>query len=238
MLNGRCFRHPATVRRRSDGVRADFVPIDPRAAAIPTRRSASLSGMARVKLRSKREVGDRVQGLSESLRAALARLPDGEREADVLDAVWGAEGLGMLLWALEVAQLPPYDRPFEAEQLLDTRVGEAVLRPGEEIDRARETARLWHWRARTAELQANGGLELPEPWQSFDQLVGATAMRGFEQGLLPRPLRGDFPAFGVVYRELAPEQRREAHQIAWQRHRALNWLCGLGGTWDAVPTDT
>jgi hypothetical protein len=194
--------------------------------------------MARVKLRSKREVGDRVQALSEELRVALARLPEGEQDAGVIEAVWGGEGLGMLLWALELVQLPPYDRPFEAEQLLEADVAESALRPGEEIGRARETARLWHWRARTAELQADGELELPEPWQSFDQLVGATAMRGFEQGLLPRPLRGDFPAFGVVYRELEPEQQEEAHQIAWQRHRALNWLCGLGRTWDTVPTDT
>ena len=144
----------------------------------------------------------------------------------------------MLLWALELAQLPPYDRPFDPEKLLKTILDDAVLRPAEEIERARETARLWHWRARTAELQAGSGVELPAPWQSFDQLVGATAMRGFEQGLLPRPLRGDFPAFGAVYRELNEEQRAEAHQIAWQRHRALNWLCGLGKSWDDVPTDT
>ena len=74
--------------------------------------------------------------------------------------------------------------------------------------------------------------------QSFDQLVGATAMRGHEQGLLPRPLRGDFPAYGTVYRDLDEEQLAEAHNIAWERHRALNWLCGLGKRWEDVPTDT
>ncbi len=194
--------------------------------------------MARVKLRSRREVAERSQALSERLSGALERLPADEGDEAVVDAVWAGEGLGMLFWALERAQLPPYDRPFDHEKLLKTILDDAVLRPGEEIERARETARLWHWRARTAELQAGGGVELPAPWQSFDQLVGATAMRGFEQGLLPRPLRGDFPAFGAVYRELNEEQRAEAHQIAWQRHRALNWLCGLGKRWDDVPTDT
>jgi hypothetical protein len=194
--------------------------------------------MARVKLRSRREVSDRAQALSEGLRVALARLPEGEDDQHVVEAVWAGEGLGMLLWALELAQLPPYDRAFDAAALLETSVGDAVLRPDDEIARARETAQLWHWRARTAALQVNGEVTLPAPWQSFDQLVGATAMRGFEQGLLPRPLRGDLPAFGAVYRELNAEQRAEAHQIAWQRHRALNWLCGLGKSWDAVPTDT
>jgi hypothetical protein len=194
--------------------------------------------MARVKLRSRREVADRAQALSDGLRAARARLPEAEHDPHVLDAVWAGEGLGMLVWALELAQLPPYDRPFEAGQLLEASVADAVLRPDEEIERARETARLWHWRARSAELQASGEVALPGHWQSFDQLVGATAMRGFEHGLLPRPLRGDFPAFGAVYRELSEDQKAEAHQIAWQRHRALNWLCGLGKSWDAVPTDT
>jgi hypothetical protein len=194
--------------------------------------------MSRVKLRSRREVAERARALSERLRAALAQLPEGDEDVAVLEAVWGGEGLGILLWALDRAQLPPYDRPFEAEPLLEASLRDALLRPADEIERARETARLWHWRARTAELQADGEVELPAQWQSFDQLVGATAMRGFEQGLLPRPLRGDFPAFGAVYRELSEEQQAEAHQIAWQRHRALNWLCGLGKSWDTVPTDT
>ena len=194
--------------------------------------------MARTKLRSRKDVVERSVALSEQLRQALAQLSWDGDDGHLADAVWAGEGLGMLLWALELAQLPPYDRPFEAETLVATAMDEAILRPADEIERARETARLWHWRARTAALEAEAAVDLPQEWQSFDQLVGATAMRGFEQGLLPRPLRGDFPAFGAIYRELTDEQQDEAHQIAWQRHRALNWLCGLGKTWDSVPTDT
>jgi len=195
--------------------------------------------MARMKLRSRKEVVERSVALSEALRQAVAELSwNGDDPETLVDAVWAGEGLGMLLWALELAQLPPYDRPFDAERLVATELDEAILRPLEEIERARETARLWHWRARTAMLESDGYDELPQEWHSFDQLVGATAMRGFERGLLPRPLRGDFPAFGLVYRELSEEQQDEAYQIAWQRHRALNWLCGLGKSWDSVPTDT
>jgi hypothetical protein len=194
--------------------------------------------MARVKLRSRREVVERCRVLSGEVAAALARASADLDDVGAVATVWSAEGLGMLLWALELAQLPPYDRPFRPERLLEAPLDDGDLRPEEEIERARETARLWHWRARTAALQAGGDAELPGQWQSFDQLVGATAMRAHEQGFLPRPLRGDFPAFGTVYRELDEAQQAEAHRISWERHRALNWLCGLGRQWDDVPTDT
>jgi len=190
------------------------------------------------KLRSRREVLERCAALTAHVREALAQLPEGEDDPAVVDAVWQAEALGTLLWALGRLELPPYDRAFDHDRLLATALDGATLRNSDEVDLARRTAKLWHWRARTATLQADGSIELPERWRSFDQLVAATAVRGHERGLLPRPLRGDFPAFGTVYRELSEEERAEAESIAWERHRALNWLCGLGSSWDDVPTDT
>jgi len=183
-------------------------------------------------------VVERCAALTTLVREALARLPEGAADATVLDAVWQAEGLGTLLWALGRLELPPYDLAFDHDRLLATTLDGATLRPAVEIDHARQTARLWLWRARTSSLQEGEAVTLPERWQSFDQLIAATAMRAHEQGLLPRPLRGDFPAFGTVYRELSPEERAEAESIAWERQRALNWLCGLGPSWDDVPTDT
>jgi hypothetical protein len=190
------------------------------------------------KLRSRREVLARANTLTSAVREALAQLPARAGEPDVVDAVWQAEGLGVLLWALGRIGLPPYDLAFDHDRLLAVSLDSATLRPESDIEQARQTARLWHWRARTSSLQEEGGIALPERWKSFDQLIAATAMRAHEQGLLPRPLRGDFPAFGTVYRDLTGEQRAEADSIAWERHRALNWLCGLGKSWDAVPTDT
>ena len=63
-------------------------------------------------------------------------------------------------------------------------------------------------------------------------------MRNHDRGLLPLPVRGDFPAFGGGYRELSPEQHAEALSIAYERHRALNWLCGAGEDLAQTPTDT
>jgi hypothetical protein len=117
--------------------------------------------------------------------------------------------------------------------------GEALgtLRDQDEIALEQDAARLWHWRARTTEVQAGGHVAAGR-YASFDQLIAATAMRGYEQGLLPAPLRGDFPAYGKIYRHLGPEQLAEAHSIAAERQHALNWVAGAGESWDDVPLDT
>ncbi|HXK15046.1 MAG TPA: DUF4272 domain-containing protein [Gaiellaceae bacterium] len=192
--------------------------------------------MPRRKLRSQGEVVERSRALGDELRAALARLPTDEPA--VVDAIWRGEALGTLLWALQLLELPAYDQPFDAAEVAAVQLDEAELRDAEEIELERDSARLWHWRARTTSLQAAGALELPERYATFDQLIAATAMRGYEQGVLPTPMRGDFRAYGKVYRHLSPEQHAEAHSIAVERHHALNWLCGAGETWDDVPLDT
>jgi hypothetical protein len=192
--------------------------------------------MPRRKLRPEGEVVERSRVLGDELRVALAKLPDDDPA--VVDAIWRGEALGTLLWALQLMELPAYDQPFDAAEVAATELEEADLRDAEEIELERDSARLWHWRARTTSLQAAGVLELPDRYATFDQLIAATAMRGYEQGVLPAPIRGDFRAYGKVYRHLTPEQHAEAHSIAVERHHALNWLCGGGESWDDVPLDT
>ncbi|HEX4679681.1 MAG TPA: hypothetical protein VH210_10825 [Gaiellaceae bacterium] len=192
--------------------------------------------MPRRKLRSQGEVVERSQALGDELRVALAKLPDDDPA--VVDAIWRGEALGTLLWALQLLELPAYDQPFDAEEVAAVSLDDAHLRGGDEIELERDSARLWHWRARTTSLQTAGALELPERYATFDQLIAATAMRGYEQGVLPAPMRGDFRAYGKVYRHLAPEQHAEAHSLAVERHQALNWLCGAGESWNDVPLDT
>jgi hypothetical protein len=192
--------------------------------------------MPRRKLRSQAEVLERVRSLQEELQAALGTLPSDDPA--VVDAVWRGEAVGTLLWALQLAELPPYDRPFDPDDVAVAALEGAKLRQEDELELEQESARLWHWRARTSDLQAAGVLELPERYATFDQLIAATAMRGFEQGVLPAPIRGDFRAYDRVYRHLTPEQHGQAHSLAVERHHALNWLCGLGASWDDVPLDT
>lgn len=172
-------------------------------------------------------------------RRLLARPPAEWDEQEVTDALWRGEALGTLAWSLQLlADLPAYDAPFDHAAVARGLAFEAAsLRDAVELGQARETARLWHWRARTAMLQHERSVELPERWASFDQLIAATAMRGYEQSLLPAPLRGDFRAFGKIYRHLDGVQQALAHSIAAERHWALAWLCGES-PWDEVETDT
>jgi hypothetical protein len=183
-------------------------------------------------------VNEQVRVLSERLKAALAHLPEGAGDPAVIEAVWQGEGLGMLLWSLGLVELEPFDRTFDAEWLLATPTAHGTLRAKAEIEHERETARLWHWRARTELLRAGDSVELPPSWESFEQLIAVAAMRGYERGLLPSPLRGDFAAFDNGFRELTPAQRAEVLAIAWERHRALEWLCGEGKSWNETPTPT
>jgi len=194
--------------------------------------------MARTKIRSRQQVVKRVGELSAAVTAGLFALRTDPDDPRVVDALWQAEGLGTLLWALGLVEEEPFDQPYEPEWLVATPLDGAGLRPRAEIERARETARLWHWRVRTHTLKDVPEIQVPEPWQSFDQLVATVAMRAHEQELIPPPLRGDFPAFGIGYRELSDEQQTEIRSIAFERHRALNWLCGEGATWADTPTDT
>lgn len=170
----------------------------------------------------------------------LSRSAEAWSEREVIDATWRGEALGTLRWALTlVDELPPYDRPFDHLAIArDLQLENAELRPRDELEEEREAARLWHWRARTTIVQDEKLAALSSRWLSFDQLIAATAMKGHDRGLLPTPLRGDFPALRKPYRTLTEGERAIAYSIASERHYALEWLCKLGSDWDAVQTDT
>ena len=194
--------------------------------------------MARTKLRSRREVNDRIRALAGPLATALRALPAQTGDPAVIEAVWQAEGLGVLLWALGLVELPGFDSPFDPEWLLATPTAHGNLRARAEIEHARESALLWHWRARTHALRTGDEIDVPPAWASFEQLIAVAAMRGYERGLLPSPVHGDFAAYGAGYRELSAAQASDVFSIAYERHRALNWVCGEGRNWDDTPTDT
>ena len=75
---------------------------------------------------------------------------------------------------------------------------------------------------------------------SLDGVVRTTARLLKAAGTVDEIVNDDFAARGKPYRELAQEDVSELLGIASERHKALNWLCGLAPdkNWAAVPTET
>jgi Domain of unknown function (DUF4272) len=166
-----------------------------------------------------------------------------------IDASWLAESIVTLLWALRIVpELPAYDQEVNHEtvKLLPTTsipdlVRQARLRPESDIRKQRGIAELWHWRSRTRRLQEEGRLNgRVVGGRTIEQIIELAATKGAENGDLPAPIGSDFPAFGKPYRGLSDEEFAILTSISQERHKALNWLCGLSPTrrWADTPTDT
>src|SRR6185437_3367175 len=165
-----------------------------------------------------------------------------------IDAAWLAESIACLLWAIEIMpELPRYDQEVSHELVnalpatpIKGLMKQAHLRPKEQIEKQREIAELWHWRARTRRLQEEGRpLPLPNGY-TIEQVIELAALKGAESGDLPHPLASDFPAMGKPYRDISLEEFATMTSIAQERHKALNWLCGYSpsGRWADTPTHT
>ena len=168
-------------------------------------------------------------GLSDGERALLES-PLGEwSDVQRLAAGGRAESLGVLLWALSlVDELPPWDAPFDAVDAVplgettEELVERSRLRAADELERARDVADLWQWRA------AAGG----DP-----DVVGGTARSAFDAGDIPEPIDGDFPALAKAYRDLDELEGLLVRSIAAERHTALVWLCGGEAGWEIAGLD-
>lgn len=171
-----------------------------------------------------------------------------------VDASWRMEAAQTLMWALGMLpELPPYDTMAGHDLLkqipsrdVTAFIQSARLREQTEIDRARDTAELWHWRSRTPELIERGDA-FPDDekmkaagFRSYDDIVRFSARKAAEEGTIPPCVGDDFPAKGKAYRDLSEDEWSEIRSITVERHFALNWLCGHApdNKWDETPTDT
>jgi hypothetical protein len=166
-----------------------------------------------------------------------------------IDASWVAESIVCLIWALQIVpELPLYDQEAGQESVkkvpsttIKDLIKQARLRPQHEIQRQRDVAELWHWRARTRRLQEEGRLhgEVAGGW-TIEQIIETAAAKGAENGDLPKPIGSDFPVLGKPYRDASSEEFARLTSIAQERHKAFNWLCGFSpkGRWADTPTDT
>jgi hypothetical protein len=189
------------------------------------------------------------EGLDAALTPAEQRLLKtrvGKVDRDeVVAASWQVEGLAALAWALGLLEsAPPLDTPVTFDDLFALlpapweatrafRTG-PTLRSESEIASERERAEIWQWRAEVAALLVDAGAA---DAKSLRSTIREVAEEAHAAGLLIAPSGHDFPVQGRPYRAEPPQVQEALANVAAERLRALNWLCGFGADWDSVPSE-
>jgi len=155
--------------------------------------------------------------------------------------------VGVIGWALGLEdRIFPYDSQLDSTsfvyrwQILSPTkqfVSSAHLRAEKEILQAREVAESWLWRARTTQIQKEPEKYPPPPGWTYERIIAMAAEHWEKEGLF-QAIRGEYPAHGKAYCELADEEWQEVRSMATERLYGLNWLCKYSANWDLVPTGT
>lgn len=165
-------------------------------------------------------------------------------DESTFEIIWQVEAIAALGWAANL--LPNLNDPWTQANFteltatipapweeLDPFIAQLRLRAEFEIAAARETAELWAWRTELeAELTSSDRREREE----LVTILRETATEAAQLGLLKK-IGDDFGIGNQPFSEIAPQERATIAEIAYQRLRALNWLCGFGASWDDVPLD-
>ena len=166
-----------------------------------------------------------------------------------VDASWSVESIMCLQWALgRLDRFPHYDEQvhpetvkFEPGVRAHALIGQATLRPAAEIDRQRDLAEAWHWRARTHRLLKENKIPpVLENGLTMADVIRLSAGEAARSGGFDFPLAEDYIVFGKPFREISDEEFDSVMSICGERHKALNWLCGYapGNQWNKTPTHT
>jgi hypothetical protein len=163
-------------------------------------------------------------------------------------ALWRMESVMTFMWALRmIPELLPFDRQAEGDMMKQIPHQDVCdffsrikLLDESSIEAKRALAELWHWRSRTRELVEKGVKPNILGERSVDDVVRTTATVAHSRRDVPQIVDEDFGVHGKAYRDLSDEEWSSVRSIAYERHFALNWLCGYapGNDWDETPTDT
>jgi len=159
----------------------------------------------------------------------LLKSPYGQlHQQQMIDAIWRIEGLAILLWSLELFDLPPY---YELVNPQDVWTAVAIydaakalgilqyaqLRSPDELAGYRTHITMAHWRFRNEGLHPG-----PVDFVAMSRgcWIGTFDLKGFE--VLDSDLAlGDQPIRGIDAPRLSSCQ-----SVANERHLAANWLIG------------
>jgi hypothetical protein len=177
---------------------------------------------------------------------------------DIADMFWRNQALAILLWAVSyLSEIRPYDKgylPIETWPILffpinkefmsfvpltKTFYSHIHLRSLEEINKARETAQHWYWRAQTERIIKKGKIQGAEGL-TFLEIIKMSAKDGYTRGWHGKPIKNDLPIHGKAYADLTEQEFSQTKSLTKERYYALNWLAGYStkNNWDEVPTNT
>lgn len=250
--------------RMSDAVDEDFVEVDLRSPLQVAERCIILAALIRrLWIESSvalPEPGDwsaeafdlrewlRVEGLWNSLTTPemdFLELPLGDATDDQIAVVaWQAEGLSTLGWALGLVdsltpgELGEITGVVQAVPAPWDKINEwthaARLRPEAEIATERDRAEILEWR-----VGIEGPRRLSDEQQRADYVaaIAEVVREARSSGLLESDGDTDLAIGGKSVAWFDDPELERLSALAEERLRALNWLCGHGTTWDAVPLD-
>jgi len=162
------------------------------------------------------------------------------KERDAIDMSWRSEGLVVLAWALQRAELPPHDRQADGPAVGDAigflcegaardLIGDPRLRSDDELWWLVELTLAVHWRLREYSLR-------PEP---IDFVDFARKCPWADMPLEDLPIiGGDLAIRGMPISEAPEDLLRECTSIARERQQAANWLVGHEEQYSQVTCDT
>ena len=190
----------------------------------------------------------RAEGLWNSLTTDemdfLQRSVGDAAEDQTAAVAWQAEGLTTWGWALGLADtLPPGDLgdvttlvqavPAPWDNISEwTRA--AHLRSETEIATERDRAEILEWRIGIeSSRRLSGGQERAD----YVAAIAEVVREARASALLEPDSDTDFTIGETLVSSFTDRELERLSALAEERLRALNWLCGYGSTWDAVPLD-
>jgi Domain of unknown function (DUF4272) len=190
----------------------------------------------------------RAEGLWNSLTSSevdfLQQNVGGVTEDQSAIVAWQAEGLVTLSWALGLVDLSPPGKlgnittvvqavPAPWDNIKEWILN-ACLRPEMEIAAERDRAEVLEWRIGIeGPRRRSTGEESAEYLATIAEVIDearASALLEFDGGT-------DFMIGSSLVTSVADQDLERLSALAEERLRALNWLCGYGTNWDAVPLD-
>lgn len=182
----------------------------------------------------------RLEAEVQPLERLLLGMPVGTPGPQALvNGAWLGEGVAVLAWALGLAELPPHDVEADVFQLAG-RLGigtpapavlaAPALRPHEELSAQCRRLLGIHWRLRELLLKPTA----PVDFRAFSE---TSWFGGFDLTGMPLA-KGDLAVGGVPVTEAPPHAVALARSVAFERHRAINWLLEGGALYAEVDTST